>query len=178
MSNRKLTTAQLRKFRGDVAKLKAKGLVSSKVDARAQKPTRHMLNQVKRFDDVLTGRAQVVHTPKRSQAKAFAERFDVKGNSVVVPVPKRGKTGKLTYSAKHGEIHKTTRGPKGQRHTTTYRPNPMNVRDLPRGDNLHYQIEHGGTWTFDDISDLENFMRSAEHSGWKNWAEYVQVVSA
>lgn len=156
-----------------MAKLKAKGLVSARVDARAQKPTRHMQNQVKRFGDVLSGKAQVVRVPKRGEAREFSERFDTKGKYVVVP----GKQGRLSYSKKTGEIHRTVYNDEGERLQFTYSSKPVsNARDLPEG--KIYQIEHGGAWTFDDLGDLEDFMRSAENSGWKNWAQYVQVVEA
>lgn len=48
-------SVDLRAFRSQVAALKKKGLVSKRVDARSQKPTRYMREKVKKLEPVLSG---------------------------------------------------------------------------------------------------------------------------
>lgn len=173
MSNRKLTSAQARAFRSDIAKLKAKGLVSKRVDARTQKPTRHMREQVKKFSDVLSGKATVVHTPKRAQAKEFAEKFRVKGKSVVVPTRKGEK---LTYSKTYNDISASQKvgGKTVHRYIA---PKGATKRKL-KG-NLIYTIPVGNTrQSFDTWDDLVLFMEPYENNPknpYKKWQDYVEI---
>lgn len=101
-----LSGSDLKKFRADVAKLKKQGLVSKRVDARSQKPTRYMRKQVKTFEPVLQGRARVVTVP-REIAKEYGEAYSRKGRHVVVPAEK-GET--LFYDKKAERIIATRPG--------------------------------------------------------------------
>lgn len=178
MSSKKLSGRQLQKFRSDVAKLKAKGLVSKRVDARSQKPTRYMRSQVKRFDEVLSGKAQVVHVPKRAAAKEFGARFDTKGRSIIVP---NTKGEKLRYAPKRKEIvSSATRN--GAHIQKVYSSKPVkNARDLPVGPGIRYTIRLGregsaGVFSFNTIEDLELFLRDLANSGFTKAINYVEVT--
>jgi hypothetical protein len=176
MSSKTLSASQLKKFRSDVAKLKSKGLVSARVDARAQKPTRHMREQVKKFEDVLSGRAKVVHTPKRSQAKEYADAFRVKGKSVVVPVEK-GETVRFNKSS--GKIVGTRRAYGKTIKKEYYTKRLDSVKDLPQGKGILYSVPLGnGLRSFDDLDDLANFMFPYEtqaRNPYLDWQKYVIV---
>lgn len=178
MSTKKLTGAQLKKFRSDVAKLKAKGLVSSKIDARKQGATRYMQNQVRKFEDVLTGKAKVIRTPKRADAKAFSEKFKVKGNAVVVPAKA---DEKLAYSKKNKSISATRRTGKGQKITRDiFSEAPSKSRAPTRSKNVLFVIPVGNSrQSFDTWEDLVLFMEPYEtntRNPYKDWEKYVEVV--
>jgi len=176
MSSTKLTASQLRKFRSDVAKLKEKGLVSKRIDARSQKPTRHMLSQVKKFNDVLTGKAQVVHAPSRAKAKAYSDAFRTKGKSIVVPIEKGEH---VRYAPKSDKIIGTRRA-YGKVLKKEYTQQPMEgIKSLPSGKGIIYSVPLGnGLRSFDDIDDLANFMfpyETAERNPYLDWQRYVII---
>lgn len=172
----------LKKFRSDVAKLKAKGLLSKGVDARSQKPTRYMKHRVKEFDDVLQGKAKVVHTKTRAQAKDFGDLRHV-GKSVVVPVV--NKTERVRFNAKTGEITSSARE-NGKRLKKTIRARNIdlyNIKTYPRGDNIRYRMPFGGGGSyqqFDTPEDLFAFMfqyESKPKNPYRDWQKYVQIIT-
>lgn len=177
MASTKLTGRQLKTFRSQVARLKDKGLVSKRVDARSQKPTRYMQELVnKRFAGVLSGKDKVVHVPKRADAKEFGQRFDTKGKAVIVP---NAKGEKLRYSKKHHEI--TSRQKQnGASVQKVYSPKPLTgVEALPSGKDVLYTIKlgkNGGQFSFDTKQGLANFLRSLSDSGFKDAIKYVEVT--
>lgn len=178
MSTKKLTGAQLKKFRSDVAKLKSKGLVSNKTDARKQAPTRYMQTQVKKFQDVLDGKAKVLHTPKRSDAKAFSEKFRTKGKSVVVPAKA---DERLAYSKKTGAISATRKTASGKKITREiYSEAPSKARPPSRAKNVLYVIPVGNSrQSFDTWEDIVLFMEPYETNSknpYKDWEQYVEIV--
>lgn len=69
-----LDAQALRAFRSSVAALKKKGIVSPRVDARSQAPTKYMRAKVRKFNDVLEGRAIAVKAPKQ-----IREQYTSKG---------------------------------------------------------------------------------------------------
>lgn len=76
----------LREFRSKVAKLKAKGIVSAKVDARKQRDTKYMRAKVRKFEDVLSGTAIAVKAKKDVREKySSAGIFESRGSFVMVP---------------------------------------------------------------------------------------------
>lgn len=178
MSSKKLKGRQLQKFRSDVAKLKSKGLVSARVDARSQKPTRYMQDKVKHLQGVLTGRDQVVKTKSRKVAKDFSTRFETFGRSVIVP---NTKGEKLTVSNKTREIisREKRNGAKIER---IYSSKPVrNARDLPVGPGIRYTVRLGregsaGVFSFNTIEDLEIFLRDLANSGFTKAINYVEVT--
>lgn len=178
MSSKKLTNAQLKKFRSDVAKLKAKGLVSDKVDARKQAPTKYMKSQVKKFADVLEGKAKVAHVPKRADAKAFAEKFRVKGKSVVIPAKA---DEHIAYSKKNKSFSATRKTKDGKRITREiYSEAPSRSRPPTKSKNVLFVIPVGNTrQSFDTWEDLVLFMEPYETNSrnpYRDWEKYVEVV--
>lgn len=180
-SRQALTGADLKKFRRAVSELKAKGLVSKRVDARSQKPTRYMRGQVKAFSDVLEGKAKVIHTPKRSQAKEFEGALRVKGKSVVVPVT--NKAERVRYNAKKNEISSSSTE-NGQRMRKLIRKAELDLYDIktyPRGKNVFYRMPfaHGSYLQFDTPEELFAEMFKYEtktHNPFKDWQKYVQII--
>lgn len=77
---------ELKAFRSQVAKLKSKGIVSKRVDARKQEATRYMRAKVRSFSDVLEGRAIAVKAPKDIRQKYVdAGVFASRGSHLIVP---------------------------------------------------------------------------------------------
>ena len=91
-----LKGAELRAFRSKVSQLKKKGLVSSRTDARKQKPTRYMQEKVKRLADLFEGTKTSVKVDKVTAARYKASGYFVFGNRVVVSKDKdeRGQVDK------------------------------------------------------------------------------------
>lgn len=182
MSTKKLTGSQLRKFRGDVSRLKALGLVSKRVDARKQRGTRYMQNQVKLYDDVLQGKAKVVHTKTRAQAKEFEGTLRHKGKSVVVPVV--NKSERVKYNPKTGEINSYAKE-NGRTLRKVVKSKAIDLYDIktyPRGDNIRYRMPFGGGGfytQFDTPEDLFAEMFKYETKAknpYRDWQKFVQII--
>lgn len=176
-SGQPLTGQSLKKFRSDVAKLKAVGLVSKNKDARKQKPTRYMRGQVEKYKDVLEGKAHVKHIP-RNKAKEFSDKFRTKGRSVVIPIDKGER---VSYSKKTNEFY-SVRNIGGKRVRKSYSSGKFeDVIKLPRNQGKFYQINFAGgqVWTFDAVEDLISFMHpyaTNPRNPFKDWEKYVQIV--
>lgn len=179
MATKKLTGSQLKAFRSKVARLKDQGLVSKRVDARSQKPTRYMLDTVnKRFAGVLSGKDKVVHVPKKKDADQFKARFDTKGKSVIIPGAAKSESN-FRYDPKSHEIRSTVKQG-SEKLRKAYSPKPIGgVEDLPSGRGVLYTIrlgKNGGQFSFDTKEGLANFLRSLSDSGWKTAINYVEVT--
>lgn len=173
----------LKKFRSDVSKLRGVGLVSKRVDARSQTPTRYMKGIVKKFNDVLEGRAQAVKVP-RAVAKDYSAAYKTKGSRVVVPVEKGERA---RYRKKDAAIvgHRTGYAPGETIDKIFTRAGKTEFPEtLPPG---HvYSIPLGsGVRSFDTFSDAVLFMTPYEtgpHSyrgslgDWKNYL-YIERYS-
>lgn len=92
MANTKTTKSKgmdaqaLKDFRSKVAKLKKKGIVSAKVDARSQKATKYMKAKVRQYEDVLAGNAIAVKAKKDVREKyTSAGVFGERGSFLIVP---------------------------------------------------------------------------------------------
>jgi hypothetical protein len=173
MSSKKLAGAQLRKFRSDVAKLKSKGLVSKRIDARGQKPTRYMLGQVKKYNDVLEGRAAVLHVKSKAKAGEFKEVFRTKFDAIVVP---KEKGERVTYSKKTGDIRstRTKYGQKIRKRILKIKINgPDDLRKLERkGLMFAIPLGTGTRLRFSEADDLIKFMVGYNYN---NWWKYVEL---
>ncbi len=177
MSSKKPSSSQIKKFRSDIAKLKSKGLVSARVDARSQKMTRHMREQVKKYNDVLEGKAKVVHVPKLADAKRFAETYRVKGKSVVV----RAKPDeKVVFGKKSGVISATRKTKDGKKITREIYAEGMSKARAPsKSKNVLFTIQLGNAnVAFDDWGEMVLFMEPYEEKAnpYKDWEKYVEVV--
>jgi len=188
MPSKKLSGSQLKSFRSDVAKLKSKGLVSKYKDARKQAPTRYMREQVKKYSDVLAGKAQVVHVPRTKQAKQFADKFRTKGKTVVIPIEQ----GERVHYDKRANEMIGVRRVQGRKVRKAYTSGKMEdvirLPELKRGQLYQIEFANGQTWRFDSKADLVAFMYPYEHpeqkpnqkykrTPWRTWKQYVQIVS-
>lgn len=135
-----------------------------------------MRNQVKQYQDVLEGKAKVVKTRKRKQARQFSDRFRTKFNRVVVPT-KENET--VSFAPSTGDIHitKTVKGKKVRRTIRGDKNKPIKIKD-----GQMYIIPIGNQrMGFDDWGEMVLFMEPYETSSknpYKNWRDYVEVVSA
>jgi hypothetical protein len=76
----------LRAFRSSVAKLKRKGIVSPRVDARSQRATRYMRAKVRKFNDVLEGRAIAVPAPRAVREQySSKDLLETRGRFLIAP---------------------------------------------------------------------------------------------
>lgn len=183
MSSKKLKGSQLKTFRSAVARLKSMGLVSKRVDARKQKSTRYMRDQVeKRFADVLAGKAYAVKVSKRSEREKYKQGFDVKRRYVIVPVEPGSSRPVYRKKAQQivGKSHMY-----GRDIERTYTPvSAESIGKLPTGKNYRYSIDFkkGGYRAFDKFAELEAFMydyenppKGSKHHRYVNWRNYVIV---
>jgi hypothetical protein len=109
----------LKQFRKDLAKLKKKGLVSKKIDARSQTATRYMLGQVRKFADVLSGKAAVLTVPKHEKSYYKETGHRTKGSKVVVQTP-HGETARRSKPVNGIPAYQTSKGKSAPRiHTLT-----------------------------------------------------------
>jgi hypothetical protein len=99
----------LREFRHEIALLKKKGLVSKRVDARKQKPTRYMRDKLKKLHDVIEGTQTSVKVDRKTAARYKASGFFVFGNRVVVS---KDKDERGRRDAKSGLIVLSKLGPR------------------------------------------------------------------
>lgn len=181
-----LSGQELKAFRSKVSKLKAKGLVGKRVDARSQKPTRYMREQVAKFNDVLEGRAKVVTAPSRADARRFGAQFDEgrgnmsKGRKVVVPTGSKGSV--RVVRAKDGPIIRVRATENGRSLIKEYHALKTDgPGGLPSGKNIKYRIPfgNGSSFTFDNKKDLIEFMYPYEtkaKNAFKNWWRYVEII--
>lgn len=81
-----LDAQAVRNFRSSVAKLKKKGIVSPRVDARSQAPTRYMRAKVRKFADVLEGRAIAVAAPRHIREQYTSrDLLEARGRFLIAP---------------------------------------------------------------------------------------------
>lgn len=155
-----------------LAKLKERGLFAGNV----RRPSKYAIKQTKVYKDVLDGRASVVKVP-RNKAREYRDAFRVKGTSVVVS---RGKTEKVRYNKKAGEIQ-SIRHDYGKKIRKRILPTkPEGLDQLPKARKGQYYtipFNRGSTierFTFESIDELRKFMSGYEDR-WPNWEKYVEV---
>lgn len=183
MPSRKRGTGQAsggagsKKFRHDVARLKSLGLVSKRVDARKQRETKYMKSQVRKFSDVLEGRAQVVKAP-RSVVKQYSDAYRTKGGRVVVPTEKNEKA---FYSTKTQRIAASRPGySDGERIIKEFTKQGDEIPRLPPGHVFTIPLG-SGYQSFDTFSDAVLFMAPYESGPHKysgklgDWRKYLVI---
>lgn len=84
----------LRDFRHSVSVLKSKGIVSKRVDARSQAPTRYMQSKVRKFTDVLEGKVTAVRARPDIRAK-YEGILEIRGAYLVVPKERERERGRI-----------------------------------------------------------------------------------
>lgn len=181
MSTKKLRGAQLRKFRSDVAKLKKRGLLSARVDARSQKPTYYMRQQVAKFRDVLDKKASVITAPSHKEAKAYSRQLNTKFNKIVIP-KKEGLTQRYNKKTHQIEASGEIYGNKVRRLIAKV---PISrLEDLPEkapsGRRYIYRVPFNtsyGTsyYTASDKADLIAFMTQYKHFNAETSGKYVEL---
>lgn len=176
MSSKKINNSQVKKFRSDVAKLKAAGLVSNRVDARSQRETRYMKSQVKKFADVLEGKAKAVKVSKRGEAKEFSDRFLTKGKTVVIPLTSKDEKIRYNKSSHSFSAYRKVNDKRVIRDIYS-----DNSKVKPRRKNQLFVIPLGNSrQSFDTWGDLVLFMEPYENNPknpYKEWAKYVEIVT-
>lgn len=171
----KMTQAELRKFRSDVAKLKKAGL--TRVDARKQKPTRHMKNQLKKYRDVLDGNATVVTVPSTKVARQYDGKFEHKYNKVVVPKTKDVRNTR--YDKKVGDIISTRDYPGGVRLYSRY--GKLSMEDMRKldGKKNHYftvYVKRGNDYEVHRRQRLTELEEIFSNNSWRNFADWTQYI--
>lgn len=158
---RKALTAQTKQFRKDVAALKRKGLLDKIYDARSVTPTKYLKSQIKKFSDVLAGKAQTVKVNKKKQSQYRERGFKVKNGRVVVPVAENEKV----YGT-HGDFVVKTKGDFGEMTRIDMglsKSNIMNWRQeiidrhvkLKEGERIYFQFYGNNSYrTFQTLEQL------------------------
>ena len=172
MATRKRSDTQ----RAALKKLKGAGLYSGKLPRG--KLTDYQQKLVKRFDDVVKGRAAVVQPKRPADYKAA---FDVKGKHVIVPKNK----GEKIKVNKSGNVVRERKGPRGEKITGTFKRRPPGqippappparrvqyaipfARKLGPG---RYRLEWARFPTYDKLA---NFMKTYEPSQYPDWPNFV-----
>lgn len=160
--------SDLKQARIALKKLRELGLYTG--DLR-KKPTKSALSKIKKYDDVLSGKAVVVQ-PKNPAR--FKNIFEVRGKSVIVPRRKGErisidkKTGEIVSKRKVGKRTVTARGRQIKR--------GQKIEQPAIGRRVQYAIPFnasggGVNWfRFPDWEELQKFMAGYDY---KNWADYV-----
>ncbi len=136
-----------------------------------------MRDQVKKFADVLNGRARAVTVP-RSTGQEYAEAYRKKGRKVIVPAEK-GET--VFFDKKSGRIVATRKGyVKGQRLRREFVKSGEVEQPLPDG--YQYVIPLGqGEQRFDTWADAVLFMTPYEagphryYGALGDWTKYLII---
>jgi hypothetical protein len=110
MSKPSRSKAQVVRDKKALQTLKKTGLYGGKIDLR-RAPTPYQKSQIRKFADVIAGKAAVVR-PK--QPSRYRDRFLVKGDKVIVP---RRKGERIDVSST-GKITRTRKTPTGRRKST------------------------------------------------------------
>lgn len=152
------------------------GLISKRVNIRA-KPKGAVKSALKKFSDVLKGRAVVVKVPKRV-ARGLKGTVRTKGDLVII---ERQKGERIRYDTKEEKIIGVRR--KGKRtFTRKIERDLAKIRPGKDGARRYYVVpfqRSGGDidyLKFDDLGELENFMGEYEKRGYKNWKNYVETI--
>lgn len=161
--------------RSDLAKLKAKGLYNG--DLRKQKPTRYGRNLVRRFADVLTGKAAVVTTSTKAGLEYRKHGFRGKGNRIVV---EKAPTDRIVFNKRTGAIDRYS-SRYGDRHKETLLAGEPRALKAARGKQIFYTMPFGREPNqyrirFDSFDELQKFMQPYEQKAtnpFLDWQNYV-----
>jgi hypothetical protein len=170
MSKQKLTGGQLKKFRSEIAKLKKAGIVSDRVDARSQKPTRHMLAKVKKFQYVLDGRADLVRAKTTKEARRYADAFDVSGKTIAIKTKKPTRKRRLTKAG----ISFVDEN--GRRRIIPPSGEFRDVKGYSWAITMNWNFSDS-TVIFPTLQELENFMNTDSKRNFKTWRKYAFLIS-
>lgn len=159
-----------------VRKLRDVGLISKHVKLTT-KPTRAVKSALRRFADVVTGKAAVIKVPKHV-AKGMRDGNRVKGNLVVI---EKQKGERFRFDPDAERIVGTRRAGK-RTFTRTIERDVGKIKPPRAGTRRYYVVpfnRSGGDidyLKFDDLQELNAFMAEYEKRGYKNWKNYIEVV--
>lgn len=173
---------QARQQRRDLARLKSRGLYSG--DAR-KKPTAYGKSLLKKFADVLGGRAAPVKTGSKI-AKAYKEAgFQTRREKVIIPKKPKDR---VVFSKKSGRISRTTRTATGEKSKQIIEPigKSGDIRALPKarkGKQTFYAVPFGSAKNqyivrFSSFEELQTFMQPyerKERNPYLDWQKYVFI---
>jgi hypothetical protein len=181
MATKKLTDMQaakaaLKSARHDLARLKKLGLY--KGNAR-KTPTKYAKGLLKKFSDVLTGKAKVITTPSQSAAREHKEIYRTKFRKVIVPV-RPGE--KLYYNKTKGFIfsYNTEYGHKVKRIFPKHALTEAEADRLSQNPNIRYAIPIGTgqgvrRMRFETYGELKAYMQSDSLKGYNKWNNHVEI---
>lgn len=143
-------------------------------------PTDYARRIVKRFKDVVEGRAHVVKVPTRAIAKEF-EQFRTKANRVVVPTDMYGKP---RYSKKEKALVKQRETTSGEKLSLKITPKKINEEnEIPTlGKNQAYAVpfQRGGRKvhivTFSNKEELLTFLKEYDQK-YKDIQAHVEILT-
>lgn len=169
---------QARKLKTQRAKLKGLGLLPSRVDLR-KKVTAADKRAIRKFGDVLKGRASVVTMPDKKAAAKYKDKFFVRGSKVVIARQKGER-----FKVQGGRII-GVRKEYGRKITKTIAPTGETVPPQigpKQPSTLHYAIpfqrqDELEWFTFTQYQDLENFMARDSIRNYKDWQKHVVFLS-
>ncbi len=159
------------KYRKQLKLLREYGLISKKTNLR-KRVTPAQKRTIKKYSDVLTGKAKVIEAKDKKQAAKFKQQFDVKGDKIIVPVQKGER---VSFNKKKGTL-KTSRKVAGK----TVKRELTGGELAKLGFGQYYVIQFGGGQKFrtNDFKVLQDFMMGYEkkpHKPFKNWKRYVEI---
>ena len=185
----------LKQFRSDIAKLKSKGIIPDKVDARSVKPSKHYRAVLRENADVLSGKASVVKVSegnkrvatdlatrkKITKAQAIAEetgaRTRVKHGRIIV---EHSGGQKIVYDKKTGALQQYVIRADGKVIKGVIKPSGADFRELERQGYkfqlLFYRGKHKPpdrrTWTsaeemIRDMNMYRAYQADWVETGWK-----------
>ncbi len=181
--------AAVKAFRHDVAKLKKKGLLDKKYDARSVSPTKYLKSQIKKFGDVLAGEAQPVKVSK-AKVKYYEEQgYKVKSGRVIVPVAENEKVysthGDFRVKAS-GEFGSITRYDLGlpKKDILSWKKALLEKQTrLKEGERIYFQLfGHNSYQSFQNFQQMLDYLdyypsfNAAENDKIKNQQQYVENV--
>jgi len=183
MPTKSQASRQRAAFKKQITKLRDLGLTGTrKIDLR-KAPSKSEINLIRKYGDVLGGKAAVIKIPK-SEKKSFKGIFPIVGDTIIVP-KKKGE--RVKYDPKVGEITGSYR--KGKK---TYKE--ILFRDLdkikpPKGDRQRFYtvpFKRGkgrkakyDYQTFDSLTEMKNFMAEYGKSGrYKDWGRFIKIIDA
>lgn len=176
MPTKKQTKAQRAREIKAVRKLRAAGLISKRVNVR-KKPAGAVKAALRKFADVVSGKAAVVKVPKNI-ARGLKGTVRTKGDLVII---ERQKGERVRYDAKEQRI--IGKRKVGKRTFTRRIERDLSKAKPARDGSRRYYVvpfSRGGGdidyLKFDDVGELATFMGEYEKRGYKNWKNYVEII--
>jgi hypothetical protein len=171
--NRKISRSQAKQYRASVRKLQSAGLYTGKPDLR-KRPSKYVEKVLKKYADVLSGKAAVIKAPSKSTASKYKRAFKVRGDNIIVPKKK----GERVTIDKRGELH-TTRKVRGRTVRKTITPGGrVRPRKPRKGAKGFYVIPMNTSdgivkQRFESYAALAAYMEPYEEN-WEDWQDYVE----